>query len=53
MTNILGIKHIKGMLFYGPLGIDKTLMAWSIRRMLNGSESTIVKGPEVLSSFFR
>ncbi|URE13298.1 hypothetical protein MUK42_22106 [Musa troglodytarum] len=34
----LGIKHVKGMLLYGPLGIAKKLMARQIGKLLNGKE---------------
>ncbi|KAE8686413.1 Vesicle-fusing ATPase [Hibiscus syriacus] len=38
VTNKLGIKHVKGMLLYGPSGTGKTLMARQIGKMLNGKE---------------
>ncbi|KAL3740109.1 hypothetical protein ACJRO7_021398 [Eucalyptus globulus] len=40
----LGIKHVEGMLLYGPPGIGKTLMARQIGKMLNGKEPKKVKG---------
>ncbi|KAL6520637.1 hypothetical protein OROMI_032197 [Orobanche minor] len=48
----LGIKHVKGMLLYGPSGTGKTLMAQQLGKFLNGKEPKIVNGPEVLSKFF-
>jgi len=37
----LGIKHVKGMLLYGPLGTGKTLMARQIGKLLNGREPKV------------
>ncbi|KAG8083485.1 hypothetical protein GUJ93_ZPchr0015g6881 [Zizania palustris] len=42
VVNKLGIKHVKGILLYGPLVVAK---------LLNGNEPKIVNGPEVLSKF--
>ncbi|GLT75622.1 hypothetical protein SLA2020_473290, partial [Shorea laevis] len=51
VTSKLGIKHVKGMLLYGPPGTEKVHMACQIGKMLNGREPKIVNGPEVLSKF--
>jgi len=51
----LGIKHVRGLMLYGPPGCGKTLIARQISKVLQGSdhsrEPKIVSGPEVLSKF--
>lgn len=47
----LGIKHIRGMLLYGPPGCGKTLIARKIGEVLNAREPKIVNGPEVISHY--
>lgn len=50
-NNILGCKHVKGILLYGPPGTGKTLMARQIGKMLNAREPKIVNGPQILDKY--
>mmetsp|Transcript_17039 Transcript_17039/g.33309 ORF Transcript_17039/g.33309 Transcript_17039/m.33309 type:complete len:755 (-) Transcript_17039:58-2322(-) len=51
----LGIKHVRGLMLFGPPGCGKTLIARQISKVLQGGENArepkIVSGPEVLSKF--
>lgn len=47
----LGIKHVKGMLLYGPSGTGKTLIARRIGNMISNKEPKIVNGPEIMNKF--
>ncbi|KAJ7377865.1 hypothetical protein OS493_025759 [Desmophyllum pertusum] len=47
----LGLRHVKGILFFGPPGTGKTLMARQIGKMLNTREPKIISGPEVLNKY--
>ncbi|CAL5385692.1 unnamed protein product [Camellia sinensis] len=47
----LNLKHVRGMLLYGPPGSGKTLIARSICKLLNAKEPLIVNGPDVLNAF--
>lgn len=47
----LGIKHIRGMILYGPPGCGKTLIARQISKSLKSVEPKIVSGPEILNKF--
>ncbi len=47
----LGIKHVKGILLYGPPGCGKTLFARKIGSMITDKEPKIVNGPEIMNKF--
>lgn len=53
----LGIKHVRGLMLYGPPGCGKTLIARQISKVLQGEDSEtarepkIVSGPEVLNKY--
>ncbi|KAI8015465.1 Vesicle-fusing ATPase [Camellia lanceoleosa] len=47
----LNLKHVRGMLLYGPPGSGKTLIARNICKLLNAKEPLIIHGPDVLNAF--
>jgi vesicle-fusing ATPase len=51
ITAKMGIKHVRGMLLYGPPGCGKTLIARQIGKVLNAREPKIVNGPELLDKY--
>ncbi|CAL5383958.1 unnamed protein product [Camellia sinensis] len=48
---LLNLKHVRGMLLYGPPGSGKTLIAQNICKLLNAKEPLIINGPDVLNAF--
>jgi SpoVK/Ycf46/Vps4 family AAA+-type ATPase len=50
-ANELGIKHIRGIMLYGPPGCGKTLMARQISKSMNSVDPIIINGPELMSKF--
>ncbi|CAK9291148.1 unnamed protein product [Gordionus sp. m RMFG-2023] len=51
VIELLGCKHVKGILLFGPPGTGKTLMARQIGKMLNSREPIIVNGPQILDKY--
>jgi vesicle-fusing ATPase len=47
----LGIRHVKGILLYGPPGCGKTLIARKIGQALKARPPKIINGPEILNKF--
>ncbi|XP_028094133.1 vesicle-fusing ATPase-like [Camellia sinensis] len=47
----LNLKHVRGILLYGPPSSGKTLIARSICKFLNAKEPLIINGPDVLHAF--
>jgi vesicle-fusing ATPase len=48
----LGVKHIRGMIMFGPPGCGKTLSARVISKMLNcKNEPKIISGPEIFGKY--
>lgn len=53
-TNVLkemGIRHVRGVIIYGPPGCGKTLLARQICKLLNCEHPKIVNGPELLNKY--
>ena len=47
----LGIRHVKGILLYGPPGCGKTLIARKIGEALKARPPKIINGPEILNKY--
>lgn len=48
----LGVKHVRGLIMYGPPGCGKTLTARTISKMLHcSSEPKIISGPEIFNKY--
>lgn len=50
-TKDLDIKHVKGLVLYGPPGCGKTLVARKLSEIVNSKKVKIVNGPELLDSY--
>lgn len=47
----MGVNHVRGVLFYGPPGCGKTLIARELAKVLKAHPPKIVNGPELLSKW--
>jgi vesicle-fusing ATPase len=51
ISDDLNIKHIKGIMLYGPPGCGKTLIARNISKCLNCTKPKIINGPEIIKKW--
>lgn len=51
LVDLMGMKHVRGILLFGPPGTGKTLMARQIGKMLHAREPKIIHGPEILDKY--
>lgn len=47
-----GLEHIKGIIFYGPPGCGKTLIARELGKAINCASVTSIGGPEIKNKFY-
>jgi SpoVK/Ycf46/Vps4 family AAA+-type ATPase len=51
LADKLGVKHVKGILLYGPPGCGKSLIARKIGSMISPQDPQIVNGPEIMNKY--
>ncbi|KAG2387431.1 hypothetical protein C9374_001763 [Naegleria lovaniensis] len=49
VAEMMGVKHVKGLILYGPPGTGKSLIAKQIGQVLNCRTKEVVNGPEIFS----
>jgi len=51
VRDLMGIRHVRGLLLYGPPGCGKTLIARELAKRLNARPPKMVSGPELLDKW--